>query len=251
MIIYKHTSKTSGKSYIGLTKFSLEERFDQHVNESNRGSSKHFHSAINKYGSDDFVSEELASGITTLEEANKLEQLFIEKFDTFNSGYNMTLGGDTLYSSTRGKTYEEIYKGDTKRINDKKKIISKVHTGKIVSDETKQKMKDSHWSNNIENTWNAEYQTGVPLPEEHKKNISSGGIRRYANMTDDEMKALSERNSGKNNPNYGKKHSEETKKKISEISKIKVQCPHCEMMISKGMAKRWHFDKCKRKINEN
>jgi len=49
-------------------------------------------------------------------------------------------------------------------------------------------------------------------------------------------------------PMYGYKHSDETKKKISESSKkpkIKISCPHCNKLVAKG--NRYHFDNCKLK----
>ncbi len=53
MIIYKHTSKTSGKSYIGLTKGTIEKRLWEHLLKSLKGKNTHFHNAIRKYGIDD------------------------------------------------------------------------------------------------------------------------------------------------------------------------------------------------------
>lgn len=50
---------------------------------------------------------------------------------------------------------------------------------------------------------------------------------------------------------YGKKHSEDTIKKMKESLKRveKKKCPHCGKLSSPAMAKRWHFDKCKLKGN--
>ena len=45
---------------------------------------------------------------------------------------------------------------------------------------------------------------GMKRSEEHKNNMSLSHIERYANMTDKEKNKLSKRNSGKNNPMYGK-----------------------------------------------
>ena len=108
MIIYKHTSKTSGKSYIGLTQKTLEERLNGHINNSRKGSETNFHSAIRKYGIEDFISEVLESGIKDIDELKLREQYWIEYYDTYKNGYNMTLGGDFL-------PYELQLKGAEKR----------------------------------------------------------------------------------------------------------------------------------------
>lgn len=53
---------------------------------------------------------------------------------------------------------------------------------------------------------------------------------------------------GENNTNFGKIHSEETRKKISLGLKNKetIFCPHCGFgSSSNGNIYRWHFDKCK------
>ena len=50
MIVYKHTSKTSGKSYIGITKYSLDFRLRGHIKEAKLGSTCKFHAAIREYG---------------------------------------------------------------------------------------------------------------------------------------------------------------------------------------------------------
>lgn len=93
MLIYKHTSKTTGKSYIGLTRFSIERRFTRHLNDARCGSDLHFHAAIAKYGEDDWISSILEDDIETAEAANDREKFYISQYDTFVSGYNMTEGG--------------------------------------------------------------------------------------------------------------------------------------------------------------
>jgi hypothetical protein len=84
--------------------------------------------------------------------------------------------------------------------------------------------------------------------------------------------------SGENNPFYGKKHTEESKRKIAEshpypfkgktfeefygkeraekmkekvrisaLKRKKLKCPHCGKETDPGNAKQWHFEKCKMK----
>ena len=71
---------------------------------------------------------------------------------------------------------------------------------------------------------------------------------------------------GEKNGMYGKKHSEETRLKISQRAKLrknsvesnlkraeanrgskreKIQCPHCRQMIAVNVYPRWHGDRCR------
>lgn len=109
MIIYKLTSKTSDKSYIGQTKHSIEHRFNGHCNEANRGGTNAIHRAIRKHGKDDFVLEILEDDIETVEIANEREIFWISEYNSFKDGYNMTIGGTQVASSLKGKTFEEIF----------------------------------------------------------------------------------------------------------------------------------------------
>ena len=88
-IIYKVTSKTTGKSYIGKTTYGLHERRLQHLR-SARNKVKNgmiLHHAIRKYGETDFEWEEVFASdnliILGLAEAE-----CIHYYDTLENGYN-------------------------------------------------------------------------------------------------------------------------------------------------------------------
>ena len=105
-LIYKHTFKTSNKSYIGLTINSLEDRLKGHIKAANNGSELHFHRAIRKYGADDIISEILEININKNSLPEK-EIEYIKLYNTFIEGYNMTLGGEGnlgLVHSLKSKT---------------------------------------------------------------------------------------------------------------------------------------------------
>lgn len=97
-IIYKLKSP-SGKEYIGLTTREFETRMQEHFN--NRNLKKYAHlslyRAINKYGWDSFEKEIIFEADVTIEHLRELEIFFIDKYDTFYSGYNNTLGGEATY----------------------------------------------------------------------------------------------------------------------------------------------------------
>lgn len=102
-IIYIHTSEESGKSYIGTTHRSILERWTEHIKETKGGSTRHFHRAIRLYGVHNWKHETLCDNITTLEEAYALEKYFIKKHNTFESGYNLSVGGEGCSTGILGK----------------------------------------------------------------------------------------------------------------------------------------------------
>lgn len=99
--IYCHTNKINGKSYIGFTSLSMQERWETgHCSEANKNSKCLIHKAIRKYGSsDDVWTHELLDVLTTVEGAKHAEKLWIAQrktnaFRESHHGYNMTDGGD-------------------------------------------------------------------------------------------------------------------------------------------------------------
>lgn len=98
-VIYCYTNKINGKCYIGLTT-NEGVRKVQHLKDAlNYDSKRPFHCAIRKYGIDSFeytVLEELNNHCekTLKKELALLEMYYIGKFDSYEKGYNNTLGGD-------------------------------------------------------------------------------------------------------------------------------------------------------------
>ena len=95
MFIYKATSKTTGKVYIGQSSQTLQERINQHNSHAfNYQYNYHFHNAIRKYGKNDFDYEIIESDIKDHNILNKREKYWIEYYNSYYNGYNSTLGGD-------------------------------------------------------------------------------------------------------------------------------------------------------------
>jgi len=109
MWIYKITNKLNGKSYIGQTKRSIEQRWRRHINDAiNNTLDTHFARAIRKYGEKSFSVEEICS-TESQDELNQLENYYIHKYNCLEDGYNETdsicrCGGNTYGS----KTEEEL-----------------------------------------------------------------------------------------------------------------------------------------------
>lgn len=107
--IYKHTFP-NGKIYIGQTKQTLEERF---CNGKGYRGCPYINHAIEKYGWESVTTEIIQSNIPSLEEANKLEIYYIEKYDARNPdiGYNISIGGGIVNKINDKAIYEQWLKG--------------------------------------------------------------------------------------------------------------------------------------------
>lgn len=90
-IIYKATNKINNKSYIGQSKFNLSGRIRSHKWRAKEKINTHFYNAIRKYGFENF--EWVVIDEPPNEKLDKKEIFYINKYDTFKNGYNMTKGG--------------------------------------------------------------------------------------------------------------------------------------------------------------
>lgn len=181
-MIYKHTTPNK-KIYIGITSQSAKDRW-----RNGKGyKSQVFYRAIKKYGWDNILHEILFENLTK-EEAEAKEILLIKQYKSNDKryGYNVSNGGNC--------------KG--KHSNETKKKIGLRHKGKIVSEETRQKMRENH----------ADF-SGVNSPNWGKK------------FSAERCKQMSESHKGKQagekNPMYGKHHSKDTRIVQSEHRKGK------------------------------
>ena len=78
--IYMYINKINGKKYVGQAK-DFYKRHTEHIRESRYELRKHynlpFHSAIRKYGIENFKIKILAENIPTQEKMNEYEKFFI------------------------------------------------------------------------------------------------------------------------------------------------------------------------------
>ena len=113
-LIYKYTNMITTDAYIGKTISTINERFKGHLSAIDNGSDAHFHRALRKYGIENFNSEVLEDEIKE-ENINEREIYWIQYYDTFNNGYNMTQGGDG--GNTRINFTDEEKKNYYKKIS--------------------------------------------------------------------------------------------------------------------------------------
>ena len=155
--VYKHIGPT-GKVYIGITRKKPERRWD---NGKGYKHSPHFWAAIQKYGWDAFGHEILATGLQK-EEAERMEiELIAQHHSTDRRfGYNADLGGSAsghMSAETRQKLAVHMM-GDlnpTRRLGHpfkgkrhteasrlKMSAAAKARVGRIVTAETRQKLRE-------------------------------------------------------------------------------------------------------------
>lgn len=144
--IYKFENLLNGHCYIGQS-VDIERRFKDHVNRaknnfnSNSEYNSSFHRALRKYGLQNFsfiVLEECDKQLL-----NEREMYWIKYYNSYEKGYNETLGGDTQEATRKfndrfilsiqnillntSMTYEEIHK----KFNISLGRISEINTGKV------------------------------------------------------------------------------------------------------------------------
>ena len=129
-IVYAHTSTITNKRYIGLTKESMKKRWQRHIVAANANQNKyHFHNAIRLYGPDAWTHEILEKEIPDLKTANRQEQYYIAHYDTFNKGYNSTVGGDGT-QGLKGKRHPlyGVPKSEYVKECIRRRMLGKTHT---------------------------------------------------------------------------------------------------------------------------
>lgn len=182
--IYKVVNKINGKVYIG---FDSNWPNRQQVHKSNSKNIDYkFYRAIRKHGWDNFFWEILYQSKEKNHTLQHMENYFIKEYNSFENGYNSTLGGEGVFGLSRIFTKEERESRRLKMIGNK---LGTKNKGKVPSSEHRKNISLAKKGKKIK-----------PMSEEHKKNISLA--------------------------NKGKKRkplSDEHKKKLSLIKKMKHQ----------------------------
>lgn len=176
-LIYGICHKATNRWYIGQTVLGFEHRWKEHQDCAKK-SNLHLYAAMRKYGLEAFTHEILEDSIPE-DKLDEREQYYIQKYDSYNSGFNNTLGGQGIHG------YRHTAEG--------KRKISKA-------------LRESSWR------WNtperakkiSDAQKGRKFTDEHREHIKEAANRnkRYGN----------------DNPFGGKIHSDYSRKKMSESS---------------------------------
>jgi group I intron endonuclease len=148
-IIYMITNKTTLKAYVGQTreyglrkgkkvKIGVSGRWNQHVwcAKNRYDSCPALSRAIRKYGSDDFIVEEIYR--CDIDDLNDAEIYFIQLYDTHKYGYNCTIGGDWPQMCPEQRLVVNKKISETNKT--RWKTRDRVATGKIISASTRKAM---------------------------------------------------------------------------------------------------------------
>lgn len=92
--IYCIENKIDHTKYIGQTARTIDVRWKEHLRNIDQEGKKnlHLYRALKKYGSENFTCYEIEK--VPITELNDREKYWIQYYDSYNNGYNSTLGGD-------------------------------------------------------------------------------------------------------------------------------------------------------------
>lgn len=103
--IYKITNNLNNKSYIGQS-IHIEKRWEEHLYKSSKSSLIQY--VIYKYGKENFTFEILEE--CEQSKLNEREQYWIKFYNSFENGYNLTLGGGGTIKYSSEAIYEDYIK---------------------------------------------------------------------------------------------------------------------------------------------
>lgn len=191
-IIYRATSKTTKKSYIGQTLNAFSIRKRQHRRDALEEMIDYkFYRAIRKYGWEDFEWAIIYERVP-INFLNHMEVLCIELYNTFMGGYNSDSGGSK----------DKIVSDETKE------KIRKANIGKHCSDETKEKL----------SIYNKGKHLSIETRMKMCQNRQGSGHPRFGKHHSDEAKQkISNANKGSKSGRFGAHLSTEDKEHLAKF----------------------------------
>jgi group I intron endonuclease len=150
-IVYKVTNQETGKSYIGVTTRSIEERKADHIQKATKGTGSYFQEAIGTYPLNAFSWQQIDTANSINELAEK-EKQYILQYNSQEQGYNSDCGGGfnkivyqfdlegNLIASFNGLKEIQLTLG-----HDKRRVSNASLTATV--------WKGSYWSYSLNNTF--------------------------------------------------------------------------------------------------
>lgn len=231
--IYRHwivNDKGEEKSYIGqVCNRTPEQRWRNGQGYKPRKNEEptQFYIAIEKYGWHSFTHDILLAIECETEEelvfwTDEWEKYYIEKYDSFKHGYNMTLGG----GGTLGRKHTEETRKKQSEIAKEQYRKGRKPNCAEWSEEQRKKQSET-WKKKCEEGYVQPFKGKHHTEEWKKKHVYGEANPMFGKKWDEERKMYTKKEDYVN-PFKGKHHTEESKRKISEAhmgqGAIKVIC---------------------------
>lgn len=247
-IVYLTTNTTDGRYYIGI---HLNKKEDPHELDNYYGSNKELKADIRKLGRENFTRDTLFIYNTKEEAKTKEKELVTPEVVNDPNTYNKTTGGGGYPDMTEGikqkirvaNSGENCYmfgkhpsEETREKLREMNGGLNNGFYGKSHTQNTRQKMSKNHadvsGSNNPMKGRHHTEEARKKMRVNHKDNRGENHGMFGKQRTDEWKKNHSERMSGLNNPQYGKRgedtprfgiyHTEETKQLMRENSGKKL-----------------------------
>lgn len=157
-VVYKATNKNNGKAYIGFDS-DWPSRIKEHKLKALRDDRQYFHNAINKHGFESFEWTVLMEDATYEDEIR-----LIEEHGTYETGYNLTKGGE-------GKLGYKVSDETRKKMSESAKNRQMTPERLSILRENAQKMKERGHTEDVKTRLSIAHK-GKPKSPEHCKAIS-------------------------------------------------------------------------------
>jgi len=240
-VIYKITNQINQKVYIGQTN-NPRVRWSKHKSSALNAPTQTIHSAMKKYGIENFTFEVICSILPVTDEteyckiADEFEEQFITEYQShisFGKGYNVSAGGSTSPKTEEWKEsvkQAKLLNGTWSRVGEDnplfgiprpKEVIEKIRETKITNNTLSITGEDNplfgipRSSETIEKIKDAKAANPFTPTEEHIEKLQDG-LKKYLDET------------GKTSVAQGFKHSDETKAIWSQQRKGKHFSPDTE-----------------------
>ena len=108
--VYLISNDINNKMYIGATMTSIAERYSKHIYDTfNSADNSAIHHAIRKYGKEHFFVKQLEE--CSIDNVFEREQYWIKFYNSYENGYNETIGGEGCPKYDYSLIYQKFKSG--------------------------------------------------------------------------------------------------------------------------------------------
>lgn len=142
MIIYMAKNKVNNKIYIGQTIKTLEQRKAQHIATALSGNGFRFHNAIRRYGIDNFVWS-IVEEVNDINKLSEREIYWIRFYDSYNTGYNSTIGDlNPMHTEETKQYHDEIMRSEEVRNKISKSMKKRIADGNFFNEQHRKRISE-------------------------------------------------------------------------------------------------------------